>query len=203
MWTVQLERFMRNLHLGKCKIGRDGGCSVEWSLFDWYNYTRFANIILKCTRNAYIISAKRGGLNMAFHDRLKEARINARFTQEQLAERIGVAKSTLSGYENGNREPSVATVAKLLQILRVDANYLYQVEMANRSSSEMLHIEKYRSLDRHGRELVDMVLDKELQRVNNIPFVQNTIKGFDSLSEEDLETIQNGLYDGKEQREIV
>lgn len=140
---------------------------------------------------------------MAFHDRLKEARINARFTQEQLAEKIGVAKSTLSGYENGNREPSVATVAKLLQILRVDANYLYQDEMVNVLSSEMPHIEKYRNLDRHGRELVDMVLDKELQRVNNIPFAQNTIKGFDSLSKEDLETIQKGLYDGKEQREIV
>ena len=68
---------------------------------------------------------------MAFNQRLKEARINARLTQEQLAERIGVAKSTLSGYENGNREPSVAIIAKAMQILQVDANYLYQDEMGN------------------------------------------------------------------------
>lgn len=140
---------------------------------------------------------------MAFYERLKEARINARLTQEQLAQKIGVAKSTLSGYESGSREPSVATVAKLLQTLQVDANFLYQDEMVDMSGFEMLHIEKYRNLDRHGRELVDMVLDKELQRVKNIPFAQNTTKGFDSLSKEDLEMIKNGFYDGKEEREIV
>lgn len=140
---------------------------------------------------------------MAFYERLKEARINAKFTQEQLSEKIGVAKTTLSGYENGNREPSVATVAKLLQILQVDANFLYQDEVVDLMHSEMSYIEKYRNLDRHGRELIDMVLDKELQRVNNIPFAKNTKDGFDSLSKEDLETIKNGLYDGKEQRDVI
>ena len=50
---------------------------------------------------------------MAFNDRLKESRTNAGLTQEQLSERLGIAKSTLSGYESGNREPSIATVAKL------------------------------------------------------------------------------------------
>ena len=49
---------------------------------------------------------------MAFYDRLKEGRINAGLTQEQLAEKLGIAKSTLSGYESGNREPTVATIAK-------------------------------------------------------------------------------------------
>lgn len=140
---------------------------------------------------------------MAFYERLKEARINAKFTQEQLSEKIGVAKTTLSGYENGNREPSVATVAKLLQVLQVDANFLYQDEVVDLMHSEMSYIEKYRNLDRHGRELVDVVLDKELQRVNNIPFTKNTKDGFDSLSKEDLETIKNGLYDGKEQRDVI
>ena len=49
---------------------------------------------------------------MAFSDRLKESRTNSNLTQEQLAEKLGIAKSTLSGYESGNREPSIATVAK-------------------------------------------------------------------------------------------
>lgn len=130
---------------------------------------------------------------MAFYERLKEARINAGLTQEQLAERIGVAKSTLSGYENGNREPSVAVMAKVMQTLQVDANYLYQDEMGNLTHSEMLHIEKFRSLDRHGRELVQLVLDKELQRVQNSSFTQNKAKGLASLSEADLETIEKGF----------
>ncbi|MBQ2986939.1 MAG: helix-turn-helix domain-containing protein [Tyzzerella sp.] len=140
---------------------------------------------------------------MAFYERLKEARVNARLTQEQLAEKIGVAKTTLSGYENGNREPSVATVAKLMQALQVDANHLYQDEMENLTQSEMWHMEKYRSLDRHGRELVQLVLDKEFERVKNTSFTQNKTKGFESLSEEDLEIIKNGFRDTKEEREVV
>lgn len=134
---------------------------------------------------------------MALYERLKEARINARLTQEQMAEKIGVAKSTLSGYENGNREPSVAVIAKVMETLQVDANYLYQDEMGNLTYSEMTHMEKYRCLDRHGRELVQLVLDKELQRVKNSSFTQNKAKGFESLSEADLETIEKGseLYE--------
>lgn len=140
---------------------------------------------------------------MAFYERLKEARVNARLTQEQLAEKIGVAKTTLSGYENGNREPSVATVAKLMQALQVDANHLYQDEMENLTQSEMWHMEKYRSLDRHGRELVQLVLDKEFERVKNTSFTKNKTKSFESLSEEDLEIIKNGFRDTKEEREVV
>ena len=140
---------------------------------------------------------------MAFYERLKEARVNARLTQEQLAEKIGVAKTTLSGYENGNREPSVATVAKMMQELQVDANYLYQDEMGNLTQSEMWQMEKYRSLDRHGRELVQLVLDKEFERVKNNSFTKNKTKGFESLSEEDLEIIENGFRDTKEEREVV
>ncbi len=140
---------------------------------------------------------------MAFYERLKEARINARLTQEQLADQLGVAKSTLSGYENGNREPSVAMIARVMQILRVDANYLYQDVMENLSRSEMSHMGKYRSLDRHGRELVDLVLDKELQRVKQSSFTHSKTKGLGSLSEEDLKTIQNGFQNTKEERGVV
>ena len=140
---------------------------------------------------------------MAFYERLKEARVNARLTQEQLAEKIGVAKTTLSGYENGNREPSVATVARVMQALQVDANYLYQDEMGNLTQSEMWHMEKYRSLDRHGRELVQLVLDKEFERVKNTSFTKNKTKGFESLSEEDLEMLEHGFQDTKEAREVV
>lgn len=108
---------------------------------------------------------------MAFYDRLKEARVNAELTQEQLADKLGVAKSTLSGYESGNREPTVATIAKALKILNIDANFLYQDEMdalggnpVKLKYNEMKHIEKYRDLDSHGKEMVDFVLETEHKR---------------------------------------
>lgn len=106
---------------------------------------------------------------MAFYDRLKESRIKSGLTQEQLAEKLGIAKSTLSGYESGNREPTVATIAKVMDILNIDANYLYQDETNSLtelvvSLDEKALLRKYRALDDHGREMVDFTLDKEYER---------------------------------------
>ena len=64
-----------------------------------------------------------------FKDRLREARLRAKLTQSQLAEQIGVAKSTLTGYERGNSEPDMSKVQKIMSVLGVDANYLWQDEM--------------------------------------------------------------------------
>lgn len=65
---------------------------------------------------------------MIFQERLKQARLDKGLTQEQLAELIGVAKSTLNGYEKGNREPDFFKIKKLIEVLGVDANYLLCVE---------------------------------------------------------------------------
>lgn len=104
---------------------------------------------------------------MAFHDRLKEARIKSSYTQDQLAEMLGIGKSTLSGYENGNREPAIATVAKIIDLLKVDANYLYQDEVSSSTKMSYEDIDmnkKYRALDPHGKEMVDFTLQKEWER---------------------------------------
>ena len=66
-----------------------------------------------------------------FNDRLKEARLSSGLTQEQLANEIGVAKSTVTGYEKGNSEPNMVTVQRIMETLNVDANFLWQDEMKN------------------------------------------------------------------------
>lgn len=104
---------------------------------------------------------------MALKDRIKEARQNNSLTQEQLANKLGIAKSTLAGYETGSREPGIGMVAKIMHVLNVDANYLWQDETdfpMQVSYDEMQHIKKYRELDDHGREMVDIVLLKEYDR---------------------------------------
>lgn len=106
--------------------------------------------------------------NMAFADRLKEARLKKGYTQEQIAEKVGVAKSTYTGYEKGNREPNVYTIGKLLEELSVDANFLWQDETTfpfELTYDEMEHlVKKYRGLDPHGKEMVDFTLEKEYER---------------------------------------
>ncbi len=104
---------------------------------------------------------------MGFCNRLKEARLAKNYTQEQLADIIGVAKSTYTGYEKGNREPNMLTISKLIKALDIDANYLWQDETTfpfELTYDEMEHlVKKYRALDSHGKEMVDIVLQKEYE----------------------------------------
>ena len=106
---------------------------------------------------------------MAFKDRLKEARLSRGLTQEQVAKQIGVAKSTFTGYEKGNSEPNMITISKIMNVLKVDANFLWQDETNYLtelvvSLDEKSLLKKYRDLDDHGREIVDFILNKEHER---------------------------------------
>ena len=60
------------------------------------------------------------------NDRLKEARVRAGMTQKQVAEKVGIATTTLSGYERGASDPDVGTLCRLMDALGTDANFLYQ-----------------------------------------------------------------------------
>ena len=45
---------------------------------------------------------------------LREARRRGRLTQAELAGRAGTSQATVSAYENGRKQPSVETLARLL-----------------------------------------------------------------------------------------
>ena len=53
-------------------------------------------------------------------DLLKLARVKAELTQDQLAERAGVAQSLISAYENGRRQPTMPTLMRLLEAAGFD-----------------------------------------------------------------------------------
>ena len=102
---------------------------------------------------------------MAFCNRLREARVNAGYNLAQLSSEVGVASSTLSNYEAGIREPSLAVLAKLINTLGIDANYLFQDDITSGlpiCDRELL--DKYHSLGDDSRSFVDLVLSRELNR---------------------------------------
>ncbi len=74
---------------------------------------------------------------MGFGDRLREARLNKGLTQEQLAKEIGVAKSTLTGYEKGNREPDVFKIKKIIEVLGIEAEFLFDIKNSPPVSEEL------------------------------------------------------------------
>lgn len=59
-----------------------------------------------------------------FNENLKDARERKGLSQKDVAEKIGVAKSTYSLYESGNREPNVQTIKKIADTLNVSADNL-------------------------------------------------------------------------------
>lgn len=59
-----------------------------------------------------------------FNENLKYARERRGLSQKEVAEGIGVAKSTYSLYESGNREPNVQTIKKIADFLNISADDL-------------------------------------------------------------------------------
>ena len=58
-----------------------------------------------------------------FSRRLKDARLAASLTQDELAKALDVSKSTISMWENGKRIPSVDVTFPLSKVLRVSPGY--------------------------------------------------------------------------------
>jgi len=56
--------------------------------------------------------------------RLKEARERKRFTQVDVAKKIGISNGTLSGYERDYRDPDTSTLRKLAALYEVSVDWL-------------------------------------------------------------------------------
>lgn len=59
-----------------------------------------------------------------FKDMLKYLRIRENLSQSELADKLGVAKSTISMYEVGKREPDFETLEAIADLFNVDMNFL-------------------------------------------------------------------------------
>lgn len=113
---------------------------------------------------------------MSFGERLKKYRLQNELTQELLAERIGVKKSTIAGYERGNREPDVAKIKSLAHVLGTTADELLGISLQDEKSpglsTEAMKVAKdYDGLTVPGQRLVRVVIDelkKEEETDNNI-----------------------------------
>ena len=106
---------------------------------------------------------------MEFGERLRMFREKAGLTQEELAERVGVAKSTITGYEKGNRSPDIPKIKKLAWALGITGDELLDTGMQNKktpaiSDGGMQIAKDYDVLDRWGKELVRSVVTQEVER---------------------------------------
>lgn len=68
---------------------------------------------------------------MSVGSRIRERREALGITQPQLAEMIGVTKGAVGNYEAGANSPKVSTLYALFDVLKCDANYLFQDDIDN------------------------------------------------------------------------
>lgn len=92
---------------------------------------------------------------MSIGQRLKDARIARNMTQEELAAAAGVTKGAIGNYETEVSSPKDSILIKLMDILRVDANYIYQDYMQPSSvlhDDELMLLSYYRGADDRAKE---------------------------------------------------
>ena len=113
---------------------------------------------------------------MTFGNRLSQLREERGFHTRKRV------KSTLRNYETDVREPGHTFLKQMSDFFKVSTDYLLGIteEKERRSthqlkSSEFEHIEKYRSLDPHGQQTVDYILDRELERTTQAKESADTI----------------------------
>lgn len=110
---------------------------------------------------------------MSFGSRLKRRREEIGLTQVQLAKTLGVTKGAVGNYESEISSPKADILYRLFDVLKCDANYLFQDEMNalqedNATLWEMENIiKKYRNLDDHGKKIISLVMEEELQRIQD------------------------------------
>jgi len=117
-------------------------------------------------------------------ERLKFLRREQKITKRELVSQLPLNYSTYANYESGFREPNSDVLQLLAAHFGVSLDFLLGVsdnrkradDIAILNEDEHEHITSYRRLDTHGREMVDVVLQKELERVTFINAKQLAIR---------------------------
>lgn len=110
---------------------------------------------------------------MTFGDRLTKLRKEHGYkSRNDFAIKLGIPSTTLRNYETDAREPGHTFLKQISEFFNVSVDYLLcltdEKEVLHTfrlRSSEQDIIEKYRTLDPHGKDMVNTVLNKEADRV--------------------------------------
>lgn len=109
---------------------------------------------------------------MTFGERLTQLRKEHGYsTRNEFADKLGIPSTTLRNYETDVREPGHTFLKQISEFFNVSVDYLLcltddkeVLKSFRLRESEQTMVEKYRNLDNYGKDLVDLVLEKEHDR---------------------------------------
>lgn len=141
-----------------------------------------------------------------FADKLKAARSAAGLTQQDVAKRIKRPQQTIGAWEVGRSQPDINTLGELLKLYDVSANDFFDYKGSVDEKlvlTEYQHIKKYRALDEHGKDIVEIVLSKEYERCTAAPASEDNIVAVPLQLSEQTAAAGSGTYLGPEAFRII
>ncbi|WP_018249756.1 helix-turn-helix domain-containing protein [Orenia marismortui] len=101
-----------------------------------------------------------------FKKRIRQLRKENKLTQQQLADKIGVGRATIAGYETKGKEPGYDTLTKLAEIFDVSVDYLLgrtDIKKAVPSSPKIPDDVQKLLSDEENRFIADLLQKEEIQ----------------------------------------
>lgn len=109
---------------------------------------------------------------MKLCDRIKALRIEKSFTQKEFGRLLGVSEVSVRCWENGSKNPSLNALISMASLFNISTDSLLGISVAPKDmyllrDEEKLLLRKYRSLDAHGRNVIDTICDLECSRIES------------------------------------
>lgn len=88
-----------------------------------------------------------------FANIFRSLRLKSGLTQQEMADKLNISRSSIGMYENGEREPSFELLESIADFFNVDMNYL----LGNKETSE--HIPDQYYLNQDAREMAQFLFE--------------------------------------------
>lgn len=152
--------------------------------------------------------------SILFSYRLRKARLDSNIKQNELAEKSGIAATTISAYENSSKSPSLENAATLADTLGVSLDWLCGIDNKETSQNKNQSIEIIKSLMLLMKKLnydINTEIYKGYERqyvklyYNSLWYINNVIdecnliikleKSSNIITDEMVQTLENALID--------
>lgn len=94
-------------------------------------------------------------MDLTIGEKIKNLRISSNISQEELAFNIGVARQTVTNYENQNSQPDLETLKKIAIFFSVTTDFLLDIDNENIPQEYMKKLLYYgRKLNTRNRDII-------------------------------------------------
>ena len=95
---------------------------------------------------------------------IREYRKGRRWSQKELADRIGVSRNTIVNWESGRTRPDIKQIGQLMRVLEMSPREVLELREGTESTEDMRLISDIRRLSAEDRQVVEKMVVFLLER---------------------------------------